>query len=299
MWKGGEAGEPSWDEPVGRRPPGLAHRVLGDEHALPRRVVRHPRRRLDLVFPHHENESRASEAATGKPLSRLWVHHGFVEVKNEKMSKSLGNFLTARDCFRLAEPEALRGMMLTAHYRAPLGIEWSTGADGVIDGCPQLDEAERRVEYIYRTHQRLAAIPAARVGDGGEMPPELSGFAQRFLHALDDDLNMPLALAAAAELLKAVNDLAERAKGKKGAGAAPRARQPRVPASRCSAVCSVWATTTRPRSWRACASAAPHASASASRTWSAKSPSASRPATPATSPAPTRSATKSRAAASS
>jgi cysteinyl-tRNA synthetase len=144
------------------------------------------------------------------------VHHGFVEVKNEKMSKSLHNFLTARDCFRLAEPEALRAMMLNAHYRAPLGIEWSTNGDGVVDACPQLDEAERRVEYIYRTHVRLAAIPESRVVDAGEVPDELSGFAQRFLHALDDDLNMPLALAAAAELLKAVNDLAERAKTKKG-----------------------------------------------------------------------------------
>jgi cysteinyl-tRNA synthetase len=216
LWKSCKPGELSWESPWGPGRPGwhiecsaMSMRFLGESFDIHGGG-------LDLVFPHHENEVAQSEAATGKQLSRLWVHHGFVEVKNEKMSKSLSNFLTARDCFRLAEPEALRGMMLNAHYRAPLGIEWSTGQDGVVDGCPQLDEAERRVEYIYRTHQRLAAIPAVRVSDGGEVPPELSGFAQRFLHALDDDLNMPLALAAAAELLKAVNDLAERAKGKKG-----------------------------------------------------------------------------------
>jgi cysteinyl-tRNA synthetase len=216
LWKGCKPGEPSWDSPWGIGRPGwhiecsaMCMRFLGESFDIHGGG-------LDLVFPHHENEIAQSEALTGKPLARLWVHHGFVEVKNEKMSKSLSNFLTARDCFRLAEPEALRGMMLTGHYRAPLGIEWSTNADGVVDGCPQLDEAERRVEYIYRTHVRLASIPEARVSDGGDVPEELTGFAPRFLAALDDDLNTPLALAAAAELLKAVNDLAERAKSKKG-----------------------------------------------------------------------------------
>ena len=74
--------------------------------------------------------------------------------------QDLGNFLTARDCFRLNEPEAMRYLILTVHYRAPLSIDWSTDpASGEIDGCPQLDEAERRVEYLYRTRERLLATP--------------------------------------------------------------------------------------------------------------------------------------------
>jgi cysteinyl-tRNA synthetase len=172
---------------------------------------------LDLVFPHHENEIAQSEAATGKPFAHTWVHNGFIEVNKEKMSKSLSNFMTARDCYRLAEPEALRYLVYTVHYRAPLGLDWSTGADGQIDACAQLEEAERRVEYVYRTRSRLAAIPKARIGDSAALEPALSETAERLAAALDDDLNTPVALAVSAEFLKQVNELAESAKTKKGA----------------------------------------------------------------------------------
>jgi cysteinyl-tRNA synthetase len=217
LWKSSRDGEPAWESPWGMGRPGwhiecsaMSMRELGESFALHGGG-------LDLVFPHHENENAQAEAVTGKPLARLWVHNGFIEVNREKMSKSVGNLINARDCFRINEPEALRYMMLTAHYRAPLGIEWSLDADGQIDACPQLDEAERRVEYIYRTRQRLAAIPDARASDGGEVAPELTAYAEDLGRALDDDLNMPVALAVTAELLKQVNELAERAKTKKGA----------------------------------------------------------------------------------
>jgi cysteinyl-tRNA synthetase len=216
LWKSSRAGEPAWESPWGMGRPGwhiecsaMSMQELGESFALHGGG-------LDLVFPHHENENAQAEAVTGKPLARLWVHNGFIEVNREKMSKSVGNLMNGRDCFRINEPEALRYLMLTAHYRAPLGIDWSMGADGQIDRCPQLDDAERRVEYIYRTRQRLSAIPAARIGDAGEIPAPLTTFTSDLLHALDDDLNMPVALAVAAELLKQVNDLAERAKTKKG-----------------------------------------------------------------------------------
>jgi cysteinyl-tRNA synthetase len=87
---------------------------------------------------------------------------------------------------------------------------------GVISGCSQLDEAERRVEYIYRTRERLEAIPAARLTDGTEIPDEIGAFAVRLEAALDDDLNAPVALAAVADLLRQINELAERTKAKKG-----------------------------------------------------------------------------------
>jgi cysteinyl-tRNA synthetase len=216
LWKRAKPGEPTWPSPWGEGHPGwhiecsaMAMRYLGetlDVHGGG----------LDLVFPHHENEIAQSEAATGKPFARMWVHNGFIEVNKEKMSKSLGNFMTARDCFRLAEPEALRYLCYTVHYRAPLGVDWTVNAEGQVDGCAQLEEAERRVEYLYRTRARLAAIPAARVGDADAVDPALADVATRLGAALDDDLNTPVALAVAAEFLKQANELAESAKTKKG-----------------------------------------------------------------------------------
>jgi cysteinyl-tRNA synthetase len=216
LWKHAELSEPGWESPWGHGRPGwhiecsaMCMRHLGESFDIHGGG-------LDLVFPHHENEIAQSEAATGKPLCRFWVHSGFIEVNKEKMSKSLGNFLTAREAFALAEPEALRQLALTAHYRAPLGIEWTRDAEGRATACPQLEEAERRVEYLYRTRARLEAIPAARVVDSGPVAEELTSFPERLGAALDDDLNVSSALAHTAELLKQVNELAEHAKSKKG-----------------------------------------------------------------------------------
>jgi cysteinyl-tRNA synthetase len=215
LWKRAKPGEPAWPSPWGEGRPGwhiecsaMALRHLGETFDLHGGG-------LDLVFPHHENEIAQSEAATGKPFSRMWVHHGFIEVNKEKMSKSLHNFMTARDCFRLAEPEALRYLCYTVHYRAPLGLDWSVNAAGQIEGCAQLEEAERSVEYVYRTRARLLAIPDARIAESkqDEVPSQL---APKLRAALDDDLNTPRALAAMHEFLKDVNELAERAKTKKG-----------------------------------------------------------------------------------
>ena len=216
LWKRAKPGEPSWPSPWGEGHPGwhiecsaMAMRYLGETLDIHGGG-------LDLVFPHHENEIAQSEAATGKPFARMWVHNGFIEVNKEKMSKSLRNFMTARDCFRLAEPEALRYLCYTVHYRAPLGIDWSVDAAGQVDGCAQLDEAERRVEYVYRTRSRLAAIPAGRLGDAAAVDPAVAEVGSRLAAALDDDLNTPVALAVTAEFLKQVNELAEGAKTKKG-----------------------------------------------------------------------------------
>ncbi len=215
LWKGAKQGEPSWESPWGPGRPGwhiecsaMAMRYLGDSFDLHGGG-------LDLVFPHHENEIAQSEAATGKPLSRMWVHNGFIEVGREKMSKSLGNFLTAEECYALVEPEALRYLVLTVHYRAPLNLDWRRDDQGRAIACPQLEEAERRVEYLYRTRARLQAIPQAKTVEAGEVPEALSGLAASLGAALDEDLNTPVALAAVAEFLKQVNELAELAKGKK------------------------------------------------------------------------------------
>jgi cysteinyl-tRNA synthetase len=175
---------------------------------------------LDLVFPHHENEIAQSEAATGKPFARCWMHNGFVEVDKEKMSKSLGNFFTARDLFDRVEPEAIRYFMMTVHYRAPLNLDWTLDDAGNVTGFPQFEEAERRVAYLYKTKQRLEGLPPKRVVDvDGPVPPDIAGFPEALRESLDDDLNMPVALAKLADFLKAVNELCDQAMKKKGKAA--------------------------------------------------------------------------------
>jgi cysteinyl-tRNA synthetase len=210
LWKAAKPGELCWDSPWGKGRPGwhiecsaMSMRYLGESFDLHGGG-------LDLVFPHHENEIAQSEAATGKPFANFWIHNGFVEVAKEKMSKSLGNFFTVRECYRFVEPEALRYFALTVHYRAPLNLDWTVDEAGQVSGFPAVAEAERRVEYIYRTQLRLRAIAPKRIRDNlTEVPDEIAFFHKRLAAALDDDLNMPVALAATHEFLKQVNELAE------------------------------------------------------------------------------------------
>ena len=218
LWKASGRKEAwGWDSPWGRGRPGwhiecsaMALTHLGETLDLHGGG-------LDLVFPHHENEIAQSEAATGKPFSRCWVHNGFVEVDKEKMSKSLGNFFTARDLFDRVEPEAIRYFMMTVHYRAPLNLDWTIDDAGKVTGFPQFEEAERRLSYLYKTKQRLGALPPNRIVETKATDPsEIARFGATLSEALDDDLNMPVALAKLAEFLKAVNELCDQASRKKG-----------------------------------------------------------------------------------
>ena len=217
LWKKSEKDAWGWDSPWGRGRPGwhiecsaMSMKHLGDTLDLHGGG-------LDLVFPHHENEIAQSEAATGKQFARCWMHNGFVEVDKEKMSKSLGNFFTARDLFDRVEPEAIRYFMMTVHYRAPLNLDWTLDDAGNVTGFPQFEDAERRLAYLYKTKQRLESLPPNRVVDqDGATAPEIAGFSKALRESLDDDLNMPIALAKLADFLKAVNELGDRAMRKKG-----------------------------------------------------------------------------------
>jgi cysteinyl-tRNA synthetase len=217
LWKRSEEGAWGWQSPWGRGRPGwhiecstMSMKHLGDTLDLHGGG-------LDLVFPHHENEIAQSEAATGKPFARCWMHNGFVEVDKEKMSKSLGNFFTARDLFDRVEPEAIRYFMMTVHYRAPLNLDWTLDAEGHVTGFPQFEEAERRIAYLYRTKERLDRLPPGRVvPSDAAIAPELADFPGSLAEALDDDLNMPVALARLSDFLKAVNELCDQAARKKG-----------------------------------------------------------------------------------
>jgi cysteinyl-tRNA synthetase len=213
LWKGSEPGEQSWPSPWGNGRPGwhiecsaMSSKYLGETFDLHGGG-------LDLVFPHHENELAQSEAASGKPFVRHWMHNGFVEVSKEKMSKSLGNFFTVRDLFARVEPEAIRWFIMTTGYRGPVNFDWENDAEGRVARFPSLEEAEARVEYLYSTMERLSQIPEAKIAENGKVPsPELARVKERLAEALDDDLNLPVALSRVAEFLGAVNELTDRTK---------------------------------------------------------------------------------------
>jgi len=233
LWKGCVDDAWGWDSPWGKGRPGwhiecsaMSSRYLGhgfDVHAGG----------MDLIFPHHENEIAQSEAIPGAegPFARIWIHNGFVNVDKEKMAKSLGNFVTIRDVYARNDPEALRYFLLTVHYRGPIAFETDKLESGRVVFQGVL-EAERRVDYLYQTLERLddlAGRPREALGKG---PKELISFMQlakgaatRVEAALDDDLNTPAALVVVAELAKAGNELCDLAQRRRKdaalTGAAP------------------------------------------------------------------------------
>jgi cysteinyl-tRNA synthetase len=154
----------------------------------------------DLVFPHHENEIAQSEAATGKPFARYWLHNGFVNINNEKMSKSLGNFFTLRDVLAQVKPEVLRFFLASSHYRSP--IDYSDQS---------LTEAKAGLDRLYRVKEKAEACRAAGAApsplpSGEEVAPLLSA-PSRFGEAMDDDFNTAAALGHLFDAVRALNRL--------------------------------------------------------------------------------------------
>ena len=161
LWKGCTEEAWGWPSPWGKGRPGwhiecsaMSSRYLGhgfDVHCGG----------MDLIFPHHENEIAQSEAAhPGEGcFAATWIHNGFVSVDKEKMAKSLGNFVTIRQVYERNDPEALRWFLLGVHYRGPIGFETDKREDGRVV-FPGIQEAERRVDYLYTTLERLAVVAA-------------------------------------------------------------------------------------------------------------------------------------------
>jgi len=156
----------------------------------------------DLLFPHHENERAQSIAANGGRFARYWIHNGFVTVESEKMSKSLGNFMTIRDALQLYHPEVLRVFLLSKHYRSPLDFTKSAVL-GLQSGLVR----------IYRTLQRLDQLIGPDKDKGeGPLPsslsaPEKDSFLHQFVQAMDDDLNTANAIALLFEKVKELNKI--------------------------------------------------------------------------------------------
>ena len=207
LWKAAKPGEPSWDSPWGKGRPGwhiecsaMSTHYLGDTLDL------HCGGQ-DLIFPHHENEIAQSEAATGKTFSHYWMHNGYINIDNKKMSKSLGNFFTVREVAEQYGYEVIRYMMIQAHYRSPINY------------CKELlDACKASLERLYTCRNTLdRAIAAAPAGDCSEAAKEL--FAQReqqFITAMDDDLNTADGITALFELARELNRMSADATTPKG-----------------------------------------------------------------------------------
>ncbi len=187
LWKAAKPGEPSWESPWGPGRPGwhiecsaMSLKHLGEQLDIHGGGE-------DLIFPHHENEIAQSEAYTGRePFARYWLHNAWVKMGEEKMSKSLGNFITIHDALETVGGDALRMWILTSHYRKPLTFSEET-----------LEAAKAGAERL-RTAARAGA-------DGGGEPIDAAQFKERFATAMDDDLNTPQALAVLFDLAREIN----------------------------------------------------------------------------------------------
>lgn len=202
LWKGAKEGEPFWESPWGKGRPGwhiecsaMAGRYLGktiDIHCGG----------LDLIFPHHENEIAQSEAANGCEFAHYWMHNGFINVDNHKMSKSLNNFFTVRDVANAYGYEPIRYLMISSQYRGP--INYSVDI---------IEQSKNALERLYNCRDNID-FALKNAPDGGEKPEFCETRKQEFIAAMDDDLNTADALAAVFNLVREINTAIANGTGK-------------------------------------------------------------------------------------
>ena len=198
LWKGSKPGEPSWDSPWGKGRPGwhiecsaMARRYLGktiDIHCGGQ----------DLVFPHHENEIAQSECCNGVPFAHYWMHNAYLNINNKKMSKSLGNFLTVREVAKKYGYEPIRFLMISAHYRTPINYN-----EEIIGQC------RASLGRLYNCRDNLAFLmehaPSGEKEGDKEIRRRFENCENRFIMAMEDDLNTADALSALFDLAKEIN----------------------------------------------------------------------------------------------
>ena len=195
LWKGAKPGEPFWESPWGNGRPGwhiecsaMAGRYLGktiDIHCGG----------LDLIFPHHENEIAQSEAAHGCDFAHYWMHNGFINVDNHKMSKSLNNFFTVRDVAEKYGYEPIRYFLISSQYRSP--INYSVDI---------IEQAKNSLERLYTCRDNID-FALKNAEDGGEVPEFIETRKNEFITAMEDDLNTADALAAIFLLVRDINSV--------------------------------------------------------------------------------------------
>jgi len=196
LWKSAKPGEPAWDSPWGQGRPGwhiecsaMVMRFLGetaDIHCGGQ----------DLIFPHHENEIAQSECFTGKPFATHWMHNGYINVDNVKMSKSLGNFFTVRDVAKVYGYAPIRYLMIASHYRSPVNYS--------VDIIEQCKASLARLENC-RENLVFALENAPDGAEDADFSAQLTARRAQFIAAMEDDLNTADALAAVFELVRAIN----------------------------------------------------------------------------------------------
>lgn len=197
LWKAAKEGEISWDSPWGKGRPGwhiecsaMARKYLGDSidiHAGGQ----------DLTFPHHENEIAQSEALTGKPFARYWLHNGYINIDNEKMSKSLGNFVLVHDIIKEIDPQVLRFFMLSVHYRNPVNYNKEL-LDSAAASLERLHTAYENVKHRKESSTNLTD------GDQGWID-KATAFQEAFVAEMDDDFNTANAISILFDLSKEAN----------------------------------------------------------------------------------------------
>ncbi|MDR3085825.1 MAG: cysteine--tRNA ligase [Christensenellaceae bacterium] len=204
LWKNKKPGEPFWPSPFGEGRPGwhiecsaMSMKYLGESFDI------HCGGQ-DLIFPHHENELAQSEGATGKPFARFWMHNGFININNEKMSKSKGNFFTLREIGEQYDLEAVRFFMLSSHYRSPINFSEE-----------QMEQAKSALRRLYEAQGNYAFLlerggAKEREPNQGEQAflSELQSIKARFIEFMDDDLNTAGALGAMFDLVSSGNRIA-------------------------------------------------------------------------------------------
>ncbi|WP_457601452.1 cysteine--tRNA ligase [Hydrogenivirga sp.] len=188
LWKSAKAGEPSWDSPWGKGRPGWHTECVAMIFKHLGETIDIHGGGLDLVFPHHENELAQAEAITGKPFARYWMHNGLVTVGGQKMSKSLGNYVTLKEIYTKYHPDILRLLVLFTHYRSPLDFSWE-----------KMEETQRAYERLkgaiedYEILKELKVVP----GKGGAHPlyDKVKEVEESFFASLSEDFNTPEALS--------------------------------------------------------------------------------------------------------
>ena len=214
LWKAQKPGEPAWDSPWGKGRPGwhiecsaMSMKYLGETFDI------HCGGK-DLLFPHHENEIAQSEGATGKKYVNYWMHNGFINVDNQKMSKSLNNFFTVRDIAKEYDLEAVRLFMLSAHYRSPINFSRD-----------QIEAANASLNRLYTARNSLKF----QIENGEDRPlnaeeeafvERLKTYEKRFDEAMDDDMNTADALGAVFELVRDANVTIQQGASREAAKAA-------------------------------------------------------------------------------
>ena len=198
VWKAAKPGEPYWDSPWGKGRPGWHIECSAMSRFHIGNTLDIHCGGQDLIFPHHENEIAQSEAATGSPLANYWMHNGYINVDNQKMSKSLGNFFTAREVAEKYGYEVVRYMMVQAHYRSPINY------------CVELLEScKASLERLYNCRNTLdSAIAVAKSGEvSAEAKAIFDKRREQFITAMDDDLNTADAITAVFELVRDLNTM--------------------------------------------------------------------------------------------